>query len=103
MENIMATLKEQQEMDQMIRERLAEMGYSSSASQKPKHDFTHNGVDYYHYSTPTVEDHCHEQEAIDRLRAKGITHIERYCCEDNIDWYNRYVDSKGNIISEEEC
>ena len=97
------TKQEQQEMDQMIRERLTEMGYSNSTSQKPKHDFTHDGVKYYYYTTATIENMCDEQESIDGLRAKGITHIERYCSEDEINWYNRYVDSKGNIISEEEC
>lgn len=96
--------RNQQEIEQEIRERLADYGYNiPHLKRKVPVAFQHKGIDYYCYETPTVEEHCHEQEAIDRLRGRGITHIERYCSEERDLWYNRYVDSKGNIIFEEEC
>lgn len=96
--------REQQEIDQEIRERLAEYGYNiPHLKTKVPVAFQHKGVDYYLYDTPTIEEHCHYQESIDKLRGEGITHIKRYCCEYKVNWYNRYVDANGTIISEEEC
>ena len=96
--------KEQREIDLEMRKRLLDLGYDSTQlKRKVPVAFQHDGVDYYWDYVTTVEEHCHEQEAIDRLRARGITHIKRYCCEDGVNWYNRYVDANDTIILEEEC